>query len=151
MVCCLRVQRFFASLESRFGRDKNIKLKKYGLAGHSESMPIYIDADGSSLFGDKSETIQISIVDIIDEMRNENIHEVDLIKINIEGAEYELLERVIDSGATSRFKVLQIQFHDFVVDAIARRDKIRGVLALTHTLKYDYPFIWEEWVRKDGE
>jgi FkbM family methyltransferase len=145
------VPEFFASLESRFDRDKNVHLKKYGLSGHSEVMPISIDADGSSLFGGKTKTIQISIVDVIDEMRQEKINEVDLLKINIEGAEYDLLERIIDSGITSRIKVFQIQFHDFVGDAIARRDKIRGALTLTHTLKYDYPFIWEEWMRKAGE
>ena len=145
------VPEFFDSLELRFSRYKNVHLKKYGLSGNSEIMPISIDADGSSLFGGKSKTIKISIVDVIDEMRQENINEVDIIKINIEGAEYDLLQRIIDSGLTSKFKVLQIQFHNFVVDAIVRRDNIRSALALTHQLKYDYPFIWEEWVRRDGE
>ena len=36
---------------------------------------------------------------------------VDLIKINIEGGEYELLEAILDNNLAKAFDNLQIQFH----------------------------------------
>jgi hypothetical protein len=35
-----------------------------------------------------------------------------------------------------------------VPNAIAEREEIRRRLEETHTLSYDYPFVWESWRRK---
>jgi len=67
------------------------------------------------------------------------------VKINIEGGEYEVLYRLINSGYVKKCKNLQIQFHVFVKDCAIRREEIRSKLLETHHLTYDYPFTWENW------
>ena len=39
---------------------------------------------------------------------------IDLLKINIEGGEYEVLENLIENDLIKNIDNIQIQFHDFV-------------------------------------
>ena len=76
-----------------------------------------------------------------------NIEHVDLLKINIEGGEFPLLEYLLNKGLMARIKHLQVQFHDFTEDAVSRRELIRKKLAITHAQEWCYPFVWESWRR----
>ena len=73
---------------------------------------------------------------------------VALMKINIEGGEYDLLDRMIETGLVESIDNLQVQFHNFTVDAKRRMERIQEALQRTHTLNYQYRFVWENWVRK---
>jgi hypothetical protein len=73
-----------------------------------------------------------------------------LIKINIEGGEYELMNYMIDCGMIGKFKNIQVQFH--VVDGmdyVAKYKAIAEKLAKTHSLTWREPFVWENWKRND--
>lgn len=74
--------------------------------------------------------------------------EVGLVKINIEGGEYELLAYIISQGLIKNIRNLQVQFH--LVDAV-NLDNIYNTIAhqlsLTHKLEWRYPFVWESWTR----
>ena len=73
-----------------------------------------------------------------------NHYDKDLIKINIVGGEYEVLEILLKNNMISIFKNIQVQFHDFIVDnAKERMNAIQKKLALTHVLTFQYEFVWE--------
>ena len=83
-------------------------------------------------------------------MTKHNIEVVDLIKINIEGGEYDLLDEIIANNWLSKFKNIQVQYHDFVIDNPRERmEKIQKELAKTHQLTYQYDFVWENWKLND--
>ena len=73
------------------------------------------------------------------------IGEIDLMKINIEGGEYEFLEYLLDTGLAVKIKNVQVQFHDFVPNAETRTKSIQERLSQTHSLTYQYEFVWENW------
>ena len=50
--------------------------------------------------------------------------QIDLLKINIEGGEYDILERMYKTGTINKVQNLQIQFHNFVEDAQSKYDNI---------------------------
>ncbi|MEM7512644.1 MAG: FkbM family methyltransferase, partial [Bacteroidota bacterium] len=75
---------------------------------------------------------------------------IDLIKINIEGGEFELLEAIIDAGWVDKIDNIQVQFHDFVPNARERMMEIQKKLSFTHELTYQYDFVWENWKRIEG-
>ena len=78
-----------------------------------------------------------------------NHYDKDLIKINIVGEEYEVLEILLKNNMISIFKNIQVQFHDFIVDnAKERMIAIQKKLALTHVLTFQYEFVWENWKLK---
>ena len=80
-------------------------------------------------------------------MNNENINTVKLMKLNIEGGEYDILEYLIKTGNITRFENLQIQFHDIPeINGEQRMIKIQNELQKTHELEWAYrPFIHESW------
>jgi FkbM family methyltransferase len=67
---------------------------------------------------------------------------IDLLKINVEGMEYELLPGI---AALKVFKEIQVQFHGNVPNAGARRDAIREELSRDFECTYCTPFVWENW------
>ena len=108
---------------------------------------------GSTVFDDNVEApdtkwVDVQIRDIVDAWQALELGRVDLMKINIEGAEFPLLERMADAGLLEQVDTFLIQFHEWHPGAYHRRRKIRRALATTHTLEWDYHFIWEKWVRK---
>jgi hypothetical protein len=73
----------------------------------------------------------------------DHLIDVALVKINIEGAEYRLLRRMIEADLVSRCQDIQVQFPAFVDNAEEQRDRIRAELRRTHVLTYGYPSIWK--------
>lgn len=74
---------------------------------------------------------------------------IDLLKINIEGAEYDLLQHIIGAGLHARVKNIQVQFHQIEgVPYGLWYKEIADKLSKTHSLTWHYPFCWENWTLK---
>jgi FkbM family methyltransferase len=132
-------------IRRRFGANPKIVINNTGLAGKTAKHLISIDEAGSSVVKLGGKTAEIQLIDIAEYVGEHGIDRIDLLKMNIEGGEYELLERMHEIDLVRRCTDIQIQFHDFVPDAEKRREEARAKLRKTHDLTYDYPFIWENW------
>ena len=55
------------------------------------------------------------------------------------------LGNIVVKGTARKVRKLQVQFHDFVPDAIPRRARILQGLAQTHAPHWNFHFVWEEW------
>lgn len=123
----------------------NIILKDYGLGSCNTTVKISSNKDASSVFNvNEKNSEDMRIVDVFEEFENENIQMVDLLKINIEGGEYELLDRMIESGIISRVSHMMIQFHKNYERGITR-DSIRERLTKTHSCYVNVDYVWEGW------
>lgn len=141
---------FVTVLEDLFKANEKISIHPFGLAGKTKSTTIQLEDASSSTFkkGHKNEIIKlVKASDFIAENQEPRI---DLIKINIEGGEYELLDNLIESGDIRKIDNIQVQFHIFVPNAPEKRFELQKRLSRTHNLIYNYPFIWEGW-RLKGE
>jgi len=140
------VPEFFAAIRQRFLCNANVTVWPLGLSNRNAIEEIALLEDGSSLLRDAAATTRIRLVRAVDFLKEHDIRAVDLAKINIEGAEYDLLDDLLESGCITVFRNLQVQFHDFVVEnASERMHSIQHRLAETHELTYQYPFVWENW------
>lgn len=139
------VPAFAERIARRFRRNAQIRVFAFGLADQTEMGRIGLAADGSSLYKAGADAIDIRLVSITEFLRQEFVEEIDLMKINIEGGEYKLLEHLVNEGIVMRIRNIQVQFHDFVPDAEARMLAIQGKLAVTHETTYQFPFVWENW------
>jgi FkbM family methyltransferase len=117
----------------------------YGLGSSTQDLRICLSADGTSLYGEIGEKEIIKIKEIKTELEALKISFVDLLKVNIEGAEYPLFEHLLAQKMQTMFKDIQIQFHILDDESSVKREAIRRELAKTHMLTYDYPFVWENW------
>ena len=144
--CFEPVRHFYEGIERRFAKNNKVKVYRFGLAGSNRTESISLLADGSSLYrGEKNEGIQL--VEFDQFMTQKGIEKIDLVKINIEGGEYELLEHLIEKKIVNRIDNIQVQFHDFVKDASERMEMIQRRLSETHAPTYQYEFVWENWRR----
>lgn len=140
------VASFYNHIVNRFTTNENIRVFNFGLGAKSETTEISLLDDRSSLYANNGLKTTINIKSIVDYILSEKIEYIDLIKLNIEGAEYELLESLILNGMIANFGNIQVQFHDFVIEnAKERMDNIHKALSLTHDQTWSYEFVWENW------
>lgn len=144
------VEEFFDRCQRRFAGNDDVRCFQFGLSARDEEATIYKSGDGTSLFrpGAAGDTDRIRLKSFDSVLEECGIAEVDLLKVNIEGAEYGLLEAMLASGAMARVNFLQVQFHKFFRGADRQRDAIRRRLRETHEEMWNYPFVWESWARR---
>lgn len=76
----------------------------------------------------------------------ESYPQIDLLKVNIEGAEYDVLQHIIGAGLHTRIKNIQVQFHQIAGVPYEKWYKeIAAGLSKTHSLSWHYPYCWENW------
>ena len=142
------VEAFAAKIERRFSKNDRIFIHRHGLSNETKVVSIALCGDGSSIVKSASKSEKSKLIRALDFMHQNNISTIDLIKINVEGGEYELLDHLIETGFVQCIDNIQVQFHDFVPDAEARMTQIQKNLACSHFLTYQYTFIWENWKRR---
>jgi FkbM family methyltransferase len=141
---------FSKGISERFKNNSNIKVFSWGLSDQDKKTFLTLSDDGSSEFKTTKDSIEIDLVQASRFLKEQNISRIDLMKINIEGGEYDLLEHLIAQGWITRITNLQIQFHDFVPKAKERMLKIQQNLKKTHSLTYHFEFVWENWRLKES-
>lgn len=140
---------FFERIQERFQKNSKIRVYPFALGKSNRQEFISYEEDASSSFSGHSNNADVmTIEDVHYFFENNSISKVDLMKINIEGGEYELLNRMIETGLIKRVKNIQIQFHDFVPNAKIEMENIHIKLSITHKLTYQYKFVWENWLLK---
>lgn len=133
----------------RFKLNGKIEVFTVALGANSRTESIGISDDGTSIFKDSVEEAMIKFKDARLFFEEQELGEVDLAKLNIEGGEYELLARLIETGLIKQIRHLQVQFHNINADSRMEMEKIWKQLELTHSLQFRYDFVWEGWIRID--
>lgn len=140
---------FAKQIKHRFKQNDSIFANSFGLGAKNSNQFVVNNENSTSLFGNSAlqgESVQIYIKNVKDYLVENDIDYVDLIKINIEGAEYELLDYLLKENIIGVFRNLQIQFHkQYSNDHEIRAVDIRERLSNTHNLTWSYSFVWENW------
>jgi FkbM family methyltransferase len=139
------VMQFADNIRKRFHKNHDIRIYPFGLSDKTGDVSISLDENSSSLFLSRGASEKVHMMKASDFFGENNISGIDLMKINIEGGEYALLEDLIGHNLVKNIKNLQIQFHTFVPRAEERMKKIQEALKKTHHITYQYPFVWENW------
>ena len=143
--CC-----FHRACVDRFAAVEAIQPLNYGLSDIEGSFGLTDSVDGSSFISERKgdlpelECRLRALPDVLEEL---GVERIGLMKINIEGGEYDLLQSMADRDLFGRVDSLQIQFHDFAEDAVRRREAIQDALSRTHECTWCYDFVWEYWKR----
>jgi len=140
----------FPRLLQRLGNEPRFRASQVALGREDTTATIALDLMGSSLYAPRgvfgSAPVEVrDVAAILDELGVDN---VDLMKVNIEGGEYDLFERLIETGWVDKIDQILVQFHEWRPSAHARRRRIRRSLSRTHTEAWNYPFVWELWIRR---
>lgn len=144
------VESLYNQAVSKFVNNPKVKVYKVGAYNKDEEQLISLNDNESSMFGSNNGKEKIQLVDFVKYYKNNINRNIDLIKINIEGAEYDLLEHLINNQMLGIADNFQIQFHDSysIPNFKQRKDKITEAFKQTHELTYEFEYVWENWKRK---
>ena len=137
------VPSFAEGLREKFAGNGRVRVLEAALGAAEGTLDLGLAADGTSAFKQGAKTVSARQVDAAALVEKER--PIALLKLNIEGGEYEVLERLIGAGLLGAIPSVLVQFHDVAEDSKRRRDAIRAALAGSHGEVFSYPFVWERW------
>lgn len=73
---------------------------------------------------------------------------LDLLKLNVEGMEYEILEHLVGNGMIKKIKNILVQFHEYKIGIRPQYEALRAKLLKTHELTFDEEWIWANYQLK---
>jgi FkbM family methyltransferase len=142
------ISEFFWVCENKFNNKENIVVSQKAVSADGRKIKMQIDGlrsrQKSVNFSEGVTIDSVSIQEIFD-----SVSEIELIKMNIEGMEYECLEQLIHSNSLIKAKKILIQFHNFEKDSQDRRDLLQIQLAKDFENIYTFEWMWELWIRKE--
>ena len=117
------ITEFYGLILDKFSENKNVSAFRYGLSDKNSQKSISLLGDATSIHreSDKQETVDfVEASNVFDYVKSDII---DLMKINIEGDEYDVLQNLINTGKIKQIKNIQVQFH-FQDSQLDRREEI---------------------------
>ena len=138
--------RLVARLEDRAG----VVPYNYGLGATDELATLTLAGAGSSTFTTdrRFPSARVQMRDVVSVLEDLGVDHVDLMKVNIEGGEYDLFDRLLETGWLPRIRLVSVQFHEWHPKAHRRRRAIRRALRETHDEVWNYAWVWELWRRR---
>jgi FkbM family methyltransferase len=144
---------YFNNCKRIFQKNELVRVHDVALGGSERNAEFIFTADGTSEFikkHSKSEIIKVKVIDVSKFFDHLSEESISCMKLNIEGGEYEVLERLISSNQVGLCKSFLIQFHSQPNGWQERLKVIETSLKKTHTRVWCYPMVWEKWVRHDS-
>ena len=136
------VPAFARGLRERFACNDRVEIVEAALGGAEGLLDLGLAGDGSSAFRAGGPRVQARVVDAAAACA---VPGIGCLKLNIEGGEYEVLERLAAADRLRGIGALILQFHELDAQSAARRAQAQALLVRTHLLRWDFPFVWERW------
>jgi FkbM family methyltransferase len=138
---------FAQDARKRFENHLNTKIKVVECAIGSSDDRANLIMDGLATSIQKNELGQIQVLSAETILSGRKI---DLLKMNIEGSEYEVFDSLFENDLVRNIDSIFVQFHPIDDESINRYNVIVDRLSNTHNCVFRYPFIWEKWSLKDS-
>lgn len=139
---------YFEKCRERFKNNTDITVYNFGLSDKNETLELSNNGDSSSFILTKHQnSISCSLREFSSVYKELKLKEVDLIKLNIEGGEFQVLNNIHQQVGFDNFKNIQVQFHNFVPNAKEKRETLIQEILKSHHPTFSYPFVWENFER----
>jgi FkbM family methyltransferase len=133
--------------KEKFVENDKVRIMKYALSNKTGIEKIWLSDNGTSLFKKPGETcVEVDLLDVnqfFTSLPESSV--VSCMKVNIEGAEYDVIKALCDSLEIKRIKCLLVQFHEMPEDYELRYSEIQNELSKTHNKVWSYHMMWERW------
>jgi FkbM family methyltransferase len=139
----------FRTLQERLHDQPRVTALEFGLGAIDGGAPLTLAGPGSAVHASDAGfgTVEVQIRDVVPVLEELGVDHIDLLKVNIEGGEYDLFDRLIETGWLARVRLVSVQFHEWYPDAYRRRRAIRRALRRHHQEVWCYRWVWEYWRR----
>lgn len=146
------VPKFFSKCQILFKNNSLVQLHKAALGASNRKTTLCLLDNGTSEFRQNrgAQRIEADTIDVANIFCSRS-EQIACFKINIEGGEYEVLERMIETNSVMLCDSLLIQFHREPDGYEARYKNIVAALYQTHDRCWHYEMIWEKWVLRASQ
>ena len=128
---------------------RRINLFHCALGGHFRYAEFGVQNDSSGIFATSEAREKSPVMALVPHLRQIYPGRFTLLKLNVEGMEYEVMEHILAEGAVAMFDHYQIQWHGVADPDWARRKAICAGLSATHEMKWGgyepHEHDWEGW------
>jgi FkbM family methyltransferase len=142
------VRAFYERTRERLKDRPKVRVWPFGIWHWTTMLPMKVCGDVTGAYrqeGQDESVLVLRAVDLGRSLARKVDSTLHLLKLNIEGAEFDVLESLLDHGAVWRYENIQVQWHDVAPNAEARRDKIIERLSVSHELTFDHGWVWQSW------
>lgn len=139
----------FNYLKKKYQYNLKVELQNLAISNTNNYKFLTVDNNNSSISDVKiNKSIKIkceNVIDIFDKLKS-----IDLIKMNIEGSEYEILNEIIKKNYLTKCKYYLIQFHHKNnKNLIRNKEIIENEFSKMNFKKiFNYNYVWEVWELK---
>lgn len=134
-----------------FKNNKLVRVHTAALGASNRKTKFILCDNGTSEFrrAGAAQQIETKVVDVARVFDDFAGIRVACLKLNIEGGEYEVLERMLETNNIVLCDSLLIQFHLQPEGYEERYQLIVTALQKTHIQSWCYEMVWEKWVHKN--
>lgn len=132
------VECFYQGVRDRFSGNPKVQCLQVGLGSSERTTTFRIKGCMTGQFADSGEEAQVRLVPL-GELASGPI---DLLKLNIEGMEFDVLESLPNVPVCRN---IQVQFHPVLPGCEARWKWIRERMLQAYELTFDFPWVWENY------
>lgn len=145
------IPKFCEVIKEIFIDNNKVFVENNGISTENKTIQLFDNEDASSQYiNDTSSKIDVQCYTLEHYLEKYNIDKVDLMQVNIEGEEYPLFEKWLQSDILKKFKYLQIQYHEVGNDYRERKSKIEeGLRNLGFENQWDYDIVFTSWKNKN--
>lgn len=149
------VPAFAEQCRERYQHNARVRVHQAALGASNRTTQFSLAADGTSEFRGSASTdgfearVQ-AVSDLLSTLDGEQRLQsgagaVGVLKLNIEGGEYDVLESLLETGDIARMRCLLIQFHRQPAGWERRYEQIVEGFGSTHQRIWGFPMVWEKW------
>jgi len=140
------LKREYKELVSRFGKNKLVNLYNQAIYDSEKRIQITLDGLNSSIFSNtkiNEKKVFIKTFDISKIFKE--YKKINLLKLNVEGAEYKILLRLIEKKKLNNIDSYLIQFHPVHGSQLYIKKIRSGFLQQGFKQIFNYSYVWEYW------
>lgn len=118
----------------------------FGLGGYTREETMGVCGDSTGLVSN-GPVEKVRLVGVGDLLNNSLFFDkqIAVAKLNCEGAEFEILEAMLEQNLMGRVDIIHVQFHDIIPRASARMAYIKNMMLMTHRPIFDSGWTWCGW------
>ena len=144
---------FYKNIKNKFENVDNVFVFSFGLSDEDKIIPLELNFDRTSHNGvlDLDSNYELSnLKSISDFVVEKKIEQIDLLKLNVEGAEYEILDNLISTNFIDKVKILLVQFHLNQSIDYSKYKSLKKKILKTHNCEFKSIFVWEKFTLKNS-
>ena len=137
---------FYNDLLKKYKFETKVEILNLELFNEEQIITLSENSNASSIMENSENGTKVKAVDISKEFKK--YKNIDLLKLNIEGAEYKVISRLIETQEINKVRYLLVQFHkEHDLDG-SKFHKINLEILKKYKIVFNYKYVWSLFIRK---